>query len=254
MIIPPTRVLSVTPTIGWVSNASPKTTPAFNVQAGDLLVYMAFTEDRSRPINTPTWTGSGTFTSLQSIIVNNYCAAYVQYVNVTATATGRTVSTAGSSTGAYSFVVSVWRNHGGIGVSGKANVNNNVPSLSLNCSANSAVAVGSADWNARDGASRVWRTVNGAPMTEETYAGQTSLYFVYTGYSPDVGAAGTEVLGLTAPTAQKYSMVGVEVLGLTATAPSALPAQYVSGGVVHSAELFYWDGAARHDLNYAKQI
>jgi hypothetical protein len=36
---------------------------------------------------------------------------------------------------------------------------------------------------------------------------------VYAGYSADTGSAGAQTVGLTAPAAQKYSIVGVEILG-----------------------------------------
>lgn len=37
-------------------------------------------------------------------------------------------------------------------------------------------------------------------------------------------------------------------------APTALQVTYVSAGVVHAGELFYWDGSTRHDLNYVHQV
>lgn len=216
MATPPTRVLDVTPAVGWTSTASPKTTPTFDVQTGDLLVYVAFSEDSSHPIGAPTWTGTGTWTLQQSVVVGNYCTAYLYTCAVTATATGRTVSAARTSgSGQFSFIVSVWRNHGGVGVSGKANVASGAPSLVLNAAANSALVAGNSDWNALDGASRTWRTVNGSPITESSYGHDPVHYTAYTGYRSDVGAAGNETVGLTAPAGQKYSIVGVEVLGTT---------------------------------------
>lgn len=236
MATPPTRVLVATPAVGWSSSATPKTTPTFSVQAGDLLTLMAFGENGMMTVAPPTWTGSGAWTLLQSISLgSDWCTAYLYVCTVTATATGRTVSVAASGTmGQFSFIVTQWRNHGGVGLSGKANASG-APSLPLALSANSAVAVGNSDWNAANGASRTWRTVNGSPIVESSYGGTVgSTYVVYTGYAPDAGAAGSETLGLTAPTGQKYSIVAVEVLGLASVSFSGVAAFSGAGTVTAS--------------------
>lgn len=254
MATPPTRVLSTTPTIGWSTSTSPQTTPVFDVQAGDLLTLLAFSENEKRTLSTPTWTGSGTWTAQRSFVLLDWSTAYLFTCLVTATATGRTVSVAGSigDPEHFGFIVTLWRNHGGVGVMGIANASG-APSLVLNCAANSAISAGNSDWNAVNGASRIWRTVNGSPIIESSYGGTVgSDYVNYTGYSPDVGAAGNKTVGLTAPTGQKYSIVGIEILGKT-TAPTGVSSKFVTGGVVHNADLFYWDGSTRHELNYAHQ-
>lgn len=252
MATPPTRVLSVTPTAGWSTQSTPKITPTFDVQAGDLLTLIAFSENESRLLGTPTWTGSGAWTAWPPIVVLDYSTAYLHTCLVTATATGRTVSLTATGGGSlhFGFIVTVWRNHGGVGVVGKANASG-APSLTLNCSANSAISVGNSDWNAVSGASRLWRSVNGTPILESSYGGIVgSDYINYTGYSLDAGPAGNKVVGLSAPTGQKYSIVAVEILGTTSS-PSVMPAKYVTSGIVHTAEMFYWDGTARHDLSTA---
>jgi hypothetical protein len=113
----------------------------------------------------------------------------------------------------WSFGVTVWRNHGGVGVTNKTNVSGAAPSLTLaGCSANSAIVCGSDDWNAADGTTRTWRTVNGSAMSESLYFRNSVTYTVYSGYAGDVGSGGSITVGLTAPGSQKYSIVGVEVL------------------------------------------
>lgn len=225
MATPPTRVTFVTPAVGYQSTASPKTTPTFDVVNGDLLVVIGHTADFNDTMSTPTSTGTVTWTLQQSVVVSAYCNLYCWTGAVTATATGITVSSThtGSGTNVWSFGVSVWRNHGGVGTSTKTNVSSGAPSLAITCSANSAVVCGCDDWTATDGASRTWRTVNGAAMTESTYSTNVGVsYTVYASYTLDVGAAGSQTVGLTAPAAQKYSIVAVEVLG-TGTAPAIPP-------------------------------
>lgn len=214
MATPPTRVTYVTPTIGYGSATSPKTTPTFDVVAGDLITLIASTEDGATTISAPTTTGNITWTLRQSVAVTSYCTMYAYTGVVNATATGITVSVAraGTTTNYFSFGVTVWRNHGGVGVSGKANASG-APSLALVCSANSALVTGSDDWNATDGTTRAWRTVNGSAISESLYSFLTGHFTVYSGYVADAGAAATQTLGLTLPSTQKYSVVGVEVLG-----------------------------------------
>lgn len=211
----PTRVSFATPAVGYGSTATPKVTPTFDVQAGDLLVVVGSSEDNTNVLSTPTSTATVTWTLRQSVVVSSYCSMYIWTGAVTATATGRTVTVARSAgTGAYSFGVSVWRNHGGVGVSAKTNVASGAPSLALTTAANSAIVVGSDDWSAVDGGTtRVWRNVNGAPITESLYFRDAQRYTVYSGYVLDTGAAGAQTLGLSAPAAQKYSIAAVEVLG-----------------------------------------
>jgi hypothetical protein len=92
--------------------------------------------------------------------------------------------------------------------------------------ANSAVINIVGDWNAVDGASRVWRTINS--ITPSSGAGTEGLYLLDTGlatiYSArwtDVGAAGSKTTGLSAPTGQKYSIIAIEVLGSASSNVSA---------------------------------
>lgn len=257
MTVPPTLVTGVTPLVGWSSNASAKTSPAFDVQNGDLIVLIAFTENTSRTLNAPTWTGSGAWTLNRSLVLTGFSPAYLFTCVVTATDVGRTisVSAAKGNSQQWSFFASVWRNHGGLGVSDQASANPGAPALPLGAAANSALVFGSSDWFAVDGSARVWRSVNGVPITETSYGGDAGKsYICYTGYAPDTGPAGIETVGLLSPASQKYSIVGIEILGSNVVVNPALPVQLVQGGVVHPGSLFYWDGSAKHELNLARSI
>jgi hypothetical protein len=233
--------------VGWASSATPKTSPTFDVEAGDLIVLHAFSEDATDTLAAPTWTGVGTVTLRQSVVVSGYCTAYLYTIDVTAAATGRTISmnrATGTSTAQWSFYASIWRNHGGLGVTGKANTSG-APALSLATAANSAVVVGNSDWTASSPTGRTWRTINGSPIVETTFGGTAGTsYMCYTGYSPDTGAAGTNTYGMTAPSGQKYSIIGAEILGTagggtpatvsspTWTSTAAMLAPTVAGGTL----------------------
>jgi hypothetical protein len=223
---PPTRVSYNVPATGnFAATASPKTTGAFNVTAGDLIVVMASAE-QAGTINTVTPSASGgsvtwTLRATQPAAANaNQSCAMIWTGVVGATATGITVSlTAIASTGIawWGFSATVWTAHGGVGTvfSGNNSTGSGAPSQAgaASCAANSAVQVQVNDWNAVDGTTRTWRTINGSAEAEATYFTDPAHHTVYGGYRADTGAAGAITQGLTAPATQRWVAVGVEILG-----------------------------------------
>lgn len=212
--------------IAWTTGASAtRTTGSFTVQSGDVLVLVGVTEDvdsitfGNLPTNTNTafawtqrqlfattgdWTGIGIFTAT---------ATAGQSMTVSITATG------GSATnGAWGFNVYTFRGSDGIGASSITNAAGG-PSLGLTTTTdNAAIIVVSGDWNAADGASRTWRTVNSITPTsgngmEQTYFRDAAHYTLYSAYYTDAGAAGSKTVGLSAPTGQNYVIAAIEVKG-----------------------------------------
>ena len=247
-VTPPTRVLAVQPSGGFGDTTTPKSSPTFDVVNGDLLVLQAFSEDSTVTLGTPTWDGTGTWTLQQSVVVSSYCTAYLFTCPVTATATGRTITVTqtGGLTRMWSFIASLWRNHGGLGVTGKANVTGGLPTLTLPVGAGSAVVCGNSDWAAVDGTTRTWNTVNGAAMTEAVYFRSAANYTMYTGYSIDTAGllGGPETLGLVTPGGQTYAILGAEIKGtvsslVTGTLNGTLPrlAAAISGTSTNSGTL-----------------
>ena len=234
MATPPTRVLDVTPTVGYLDTSTPKLSPTFDVLAGDKIVLQAFSENSTTTVNAPTWDGSGSWALEKSIVASGYSTAYLYTCDVTATATGRTISVGASGGQMFSFTATLVRNHGGTGNSVVANVTNGAPSVDLPCSSNSLVICGNADWNAVDGTTRTWRTVNDTPMTETWYERDPLKYSVYIGRTADSGVAGTKTLGLSAPTGQTYSILGIEILAVSTPTfgydTASIATAYVSTG------------------------
>jgi hypothetical protein len=234
----PTRVTSAAPSTGnFNSTTSPKTTTSFDVVAGDLIVVTASVENGgSQSVVTPSASGgSVTWTqrARQPAANNgNTSAAWCWTGVVGATATGITVSLARPTTDAtlwWGMRATLWRAHGGVGSVFSATNGtgaNSAPAIAASCAANSAVQININDWNAADGTSRTWRTINGAVQTETDYFRDASRHAVYTGYTADTGAAGTITQGLTAPTGQRWVGAGVEILGSTSST------QHAATGVV----------------------
>ena len=201
----------------WTT-ASPKTTASFSVQAGDILVASAMSEDGS--ITASISGGSLTWTQQQVVNASGYgwLSIWTATVDADKTMSVTFTRTAGSSN--YGGNVYQFRNSSGIGASSKANVASGAPTLNLTTTqANSAIVVSNDDWTAKTTA-RTWRTIAGA-LTERSYATVSGAYTIYSGYHANAGAIGTYAVGLTAPTGQKYSIAAVEVKGSSGAPPPA---------------------------------
>ncbi len=215
VLSPPDRIGFYTPTIGYASNVATKTTPSFNVKAGDLITVMALVADSGTTIPAPTATGGSITWSLQSSYVTaQYGNVYFYTGAVGADATGITVSVAASGTDPWSFGATVWRNHGGLGSVAKGTGSSGGPTVTLPLtSAHSAVVSGNTDWTAADGSSRVWRSINGTAESENVYYRGTSVYGAYDGYALDTGTQLSVTPGQSTPATQKYQIIAAEVLG-----------------------------------------
>jgi hypothetical protein len=240
MATPPTRVSYNAPSSGNYSGAtSPKTTTSFDVVAGDVIIVLCSVENAgNQSVVTPSASG-GSVTWTQRVrqpATNNgsTSAAWCWTGAVGATATGITVSLARPTTDTalwWGVSATVYRAHGGVGqvFSGTNGTGaNSAPSVAVSCAANSAVLCVINDWNAADGTSRTWRTINGAAETETVYFRDAAHHVAYGGYRADTGAAASITQGLTAPTGQRWVLAGVEILGTTSGT------QYAASGTVAS--------------------
>lgn len=223
------------------SDTSPKTV-SVTVQAGDILVVSGVMESSGSSLATPTG-GSLTYSLKTSSNESSYTQTYIW----TATATGSaTFDVSISSTGPafWGFTVDQFRDSAGVGASSAASTFNasGAPSLAITTEGDSSAIVAAVgDWNATDGASRTWRTVNSITPTagnggERGYFRDSSRYTEYDAYWSDAGIAGAKTVGLSAPSGQKYAISAVEVLGsagsYSASSSSSLTATISAAGVV----------------------
>jgi len=213
----------------WSATTTPKTTAAFDSAVGDVWVTASISEGNGLNGATPTNSGAAqTFTARGSVDVSNYCELHTFTTVVANALTGQTVSDERTGT-ALEWGINCVRfsGSGGIGAvpAGEAETDGTAPSLGITTTGdNSAIVVFVADWNAIDGASRTWRTVNGTTPTagngfELTYF-RDGAYALYIAYYPDAGAAGVKTVGLSAPSTMKASIAAIEVLGVAAAAAS----------------------------------
>lgn len=195
----------------WNTSGYTKTTAAFDVKAGDILVAYAGQENGTYSRVTISG-GSLTWTLQQEYTNGGAWADATVWTAVVPSDQNMTVSfDRVDSLIQYGGAVLTFRRTGGVGSSNKTS-GSGAPSLSLTTTkANSAIVVLSVDWNAAS-ASHTWRTTAGS-LVETTDAYSSGAYTVNGGYHPNVGAAGAKTVGLTASASQKYSIVAVEIKG-----------------------------------------
>lgn len=230
MATPPTFVQKAE--TAWGTTTTPKSTTSFDDLVGDILVSLGGAAGGEQTAVIPTLTGE-TFTGLESVGTSFTSArADGRAATVASAGTGDVVSEAASGTTVkFGANVLTFRGSDGIGAHTSVNGGSGGPSLALTTlQANSAIAVISVDWNAVDGTTRTWRTVNSITPTagnglELTYFRDSVAYTVYVAYYNDVGAIGAKTVGLSAPVGQIFSMVAIEIKGTTAVATKGPPLQ-----------------------------
>lgn len=215
----------------WNTTRDTKTSGAFNVSTGDVIVAFAQDDDNLADL-VVSWTGTGTWTRQQLVQVSAFAALSVWTV-----VAGASASVTVQATNAFGLAVLQFSGSDGVGNSSKTNVASGAPTLNLTTTQiNSAVVVANIDWVAGSGASRTWRA-NFGPLTETTFV-ETGGATVYGGYHANAGAVGTQAVGLSAPGSQKYSIVAVEIKGL---ASGAQPITFVqSSGVTIGTAASTW--------------
>jgi hypothetical protein len=190
----------------WNSATSPKNTPSIAVQPGDILVAYAAHENATGTRNLNISSGALTWTLQKSLTTNGYAEADLWTATATANQTF-TVSFTGAN-GYFGGNVLLFRNSSGIGSSVSAT--NSTPAISITTTkAKSAIVFVTADWNAADGTSKIWK--NNA--IETSYFRDSARYTVYGSYVSNIGAIGAYQIGLNSTSLQKYSNIAIEVKG-----------------------------------------
>lgn len=208
----------------WNSTTSPKTSPSISGVTGDRIVVIGMSANELTKLNTPTKTGTAhTWTLQQSqAALVDYGTIYVWTTTLTVTESFTVSVTKAGGADFFGISVHQYRDSDGFGTSNKTNAASGAPSLTTSSlSTDSAVVTGVSDWQAVDGTSRTWRSVNGSAMTESSYFRDATMYGLYVGRA-NAGAAGTETVGLSAPSGQKYVMAYIEVLGTSGGGPTAV--------------------------------
>lgn len=215
MTVPPTLVATYS---SGYSQASTALTVTFDSAVGDVFVVRGATEDGTLTLATPTG-GTGLTWNLEQFWTGSTDAGvWIWTATASAINTAATLTVTRSGTCWGGFGMSRYSGSAGIGASNKAQSGTGTPSVAVTCSANSTLDCVVGDWNAVDGATRTWLTINGITPTsgnglESGYDRNASLGSSYRARWDDVGTAGSKTAGLSAPSGMKWSAIAVEVLG-----------------------------------------
>lgn len=225
MAAPPTFVAKYdsNPVRSGTSTGTPATQSVTTAVGDALVLYADVGDPGATSFSTPTGGTGLTWTLQQQFDTASFCVVKV-WTAVATTAETFTLSVARTGTAnPWGWTALRFSDTAGVGATNIAN-GNAAPSLTLTTQqANSAIVVTSPDWDLVAGAN-TWRTPSGSTAAvEQTDVTLASSYRAYGAYHADAGAAGSKVVGMTAPTGQAYVTVAVEVLPASAKAPPPVP-------------------------------
>lgn len=217
MAVPPTRIQTVQSS--WIGNPNPRALE-ITVQTGDLIVVFAGASGGGNHFGVSG--GSLTWTQRATSEYSGYCDARMWTAEATSSTTfSVSVSNNPSGNDYWGCIATVWRNHGGVGATMIAHADGVCTSPITLTSSDSAVFTAILDYDAWDGSTRTWRSVNGTSATELSYGRDSVEYTWYAAAYADTNAAGTYNLGLTVPNDIKWTMAGLEIKG-TSTGGNSL--------------------------------
>lgn len=207
-------------------NYTDKSSAAIPVQINDRVVVWTIVEDydTTQTAAVPTDSQANSYASPQFVNASSYTQVRVDTTTATATNNLTVILHKSYTSGSNKFWgggVFVFRASDGFGNSNKDNATNAPGNASVGVTtaqANSALVTVNGDWDATDGTTRTWLTVNS--VTPSVGNGLETYYFrdaahcsAYAAYYDDAGSAASKTAGLSAPTGQTFSMVALEVRG-----------------------------------------
>ena len=218
MATPPTFVGWYTSAIWSTAGGATTRTTTYSGQAGDRIALVFAAENAD--FNLVSIANDGAALTWTPQEVHDPGAADRPYAGIYSSTldTTRTIVvtiTKSGPTMEWGLGLSVWRDSDGFGVSEKADNAglSGQPALTMVTQPNSAVVAVNSDWNATSG-SRTYRNPYTSSAVEDLYGGTIGLqYAVEVFHYADTAAGGSDVIGLTAPSTQRYGIVGLEILG-----------------------------------------
>lgn len=221
------------------STTSPRTITGVVVEEGDLVVVSCAIENAETVTSLLATAPGYTFTQNVVSIGGGFVPGDVARSSIhsaVAPADGTitvTVTRNSGLTQMFGCVVTVWRNHGGVGATHASDnaTGTTAPSGTITTTEdNSAIVAIIADWTAANGARAYLIPTGVTPDVEDANYADASVYGLHAWHHVDAWAAGAKTIGMSAPT-QRWAMSaieilpsagGVEILDRTATGTLAL--------------------------------
>jgi hypothetical protein len=230
---PPTHV-------GWFTSATWSTaggattrTATYSGQAGDRIAVILAAENADLTVLSITNDGAALTWASQELYDANAANRVLVGIWTSTLDTARTIvvtATKNGPTMEWGVGLSVWRDSDGFGAAEQANsgTTDAAPALTIVTQPKSAVVGVNADWNATAGA-RTYRNPYPSTAVEDLYGGTIGAQYATEVFRyNDTDTGGSDVIGLTAPAAQRHGIAAIEVLGAT-TAGGGTPINAVSG-------------------------
>lgn len=210
------------------ADTSTLTTGSFTPQVGDVIVVKGILENTlsSSAYGTPSDSNTNSYTLLASDSSSSRCWVGL-WVSTVAIAGAMTVSITPSGVNLWhSVTVEHWTRAALAPTPALSSpvTGSSSPSATITTTGtSSAVSWLNGDWSANSPASRVYDSTSASPVEDGLHDKSTGNYVGYYAYQ-NAASAGSQTIGLTAPTGQTWSMLGVEVLD-TGSAGSPDPNQ-----------------------------
>lgn len=223
-------------TWGTANTSATRTTPSYSPAAGTILVGAAVLEDTtlsqiSSISGGPAWT--------QQYLTNP--ANKTGVALYTATAEGgsitSTVTRNASTSHKCGLAVLQFTDSDGIGAKNTASGTSGTPSVSLTTTQdNSAIVAVIGDWAAVTGTS-TFSDISGSSAVEVVDYADGTAYGVHIAYWPNVGAAGSKTVAMSAPSGQNWIIQAIEVKGISSVTPVPEPNDVAYVGISSSVEV-----------------
>lgn len=189
------------------------------VNAGDLLVAVAASENNTNPLNI-TENGSSSWVAQYSDIGSAPVSVWTYQVTSNE---NLTVNFTTIGNGKFGGTVFRFSSNGGLGVKNSNNSTTGLPSLTLNgVYEKSTIIMIVSDWNAVVGTQTVDSSI-GSFTAMTGYPGDGAVYGVFGGYYPDAGLTGNKTIGMTSPSGQNWTIAGIEVRGVASVGGGGSP-------------------------------
>lgn len=210
---------TITPVAAYIVNSAGSdqttlVTTSFTPADGEIIVVKAQSQrGDGNPFPTPTG-GSLTYTLRESdsSVSHDRVALWTAAVGTSPGSMTVSLGSPGATNNHHSMVVERWQNAqlAGTPASVLTTGTASVPSTTLSTvAAGSVVSWLNSDFNAVDGASRVYNTTSATPQ-ETGYrfnSGSATFYWAW----QSAAASGSQTFGLTAPSGQNWSLIGIEI-------------------------------------------
>lgn len=204
------------------ANTTSLVSPSFTPSNGEVLVVKVIVGDRLTTFVTPTG-GSQAYTSRGTTAISANCGVQVYTAVVSGSPGSMTITQGfGGASNWHSMVVERW---GSAQLAGTPAVNgtkngSGAPSATLTTTGTDSIVTWCCgDWNAIAPGTPAYRS---SATQDGLHDKSTSFYVGYYAYQA-AAAAGSQTIGLTAPTGQEWAMVGIEIQAGATTPASAIP-------------------------------